>query len=95
MASVQGAGLTTPHKLQAEARLGKLARAGRVAWGRRKLIAAACLLHAVVSLRWRSTVGSAPLRRVDLVDDLPTSLEANERDVVRVAGTRIVLDYLH
>jgi hypothetical protein len=47
--------LTTPHKLQAEARLGKPSKAGRGDWTLRKPMAEACQLHAVVrrhSLRW-------------------------------------------
>jgi hypothetical protein len=41
--------LTIPHKLQAEARLGKPSLAGRAVWTPSKPMAEACQLHAVVS----------------------------------------------
>jgi hypothetical protein len=45
--------LTTPHKLQAEARLGKPSLAGRAVWTPSKPMAEACQLHAVVRRQQR------------------------------------------
>ena len=44
--------LATPRKLQGEARLGKLSRAGVAVWTIHKRIAEACPLHAVVGWHW-------------------------------------------
>jgi len=53
--------LTTPHKLQAEARLGKPSQAERAVWTPHKPMAEACQLHAVVSLpRGRTASGRLP-----------------------------------
>ena len=49
--------LTTPHKLQAEARLSKLSRVGRGVCPPRNPMAEACQLHAVVSPQARRLRG--------------------------------------
>jgi hypothetical protein len=58
-----GCHLTTPHKLQAEARLGKPSRAGRVACPEENAMAEACQLHAVVRQQGQRSELWAPVCR--------------------------------